>query len=168
MLVKERKGTLKDYSSATAKIDYLNLEWYERSKRILHKKTNSGKEIILKFLKEDPQWQQDDVLFADEKSIIAININECTVITIAPKNSYEIAMVCYEIGNKHLPLFYEEGKLMIPYETPIFCMLSAWAFEMVKEEKKLLHPLRTTVQAHAHTESKSLFSRILQLTAPNE
>jgi urease accessory protein len=81
---------------------------------------------------------------------------------------YEMAYICYEIGNKHLPLFYENGELMIPYEAPLLKILQASGFSPVIEDRKLMHQLKTTVSSHNHTDSKSLFSRILQLTSPNE
>ena len=56
------------------------------------------------FLEENPQYTEGDVLYEDELSIIAIHILPCEVIVIKPRNAYEIAAVCYEIGNRHVPL----------------------------------------------------------------
>lgn len=81
---------------------------------------------------------------------------------------YEMAYICYEIGNKHMALFYEIDELIIPYEAPIFRMLQAWGLKPEIENRKLLNQLKTTVSAHSHTESKSLFSKILQLTSSHE
>ena len=149
-------------------IDYLKLEWYETSKRILHKRTNAGKEISLKFLNEAQNLQEGDVLYRDEQIIIAVFIKACEAIVIKPATMYEMAYVCYEIGNKHLPLFYENDELLVPYEAPLFRMLQASGFNPKLENRKLLQQLKTTVSPHGHAESKSLFSRILQLTSSNE
>ncbi len=78
-----------------------------------------------------------------------------------------MASVCYEIGNKHLPLFYESDELLVPYEDPLFRLLAAGGFNPVREKRKLLQPLKTTVAAHGHNGGSSLFSKILQLTTPS-
>jgi urease accessory protein len=78
-----------------------------------------------------------------------------------------MASVCYEIGNKHLPLFYESDELLVPFELPLFRLLSAQGYDVKQEERKLLQPLKTTVSPHEHGGS-SLFSKIMKLTTSNE
>lgn len=164
MIIKEKLGNLKSFESSSRVIDWLQLEWHETSKRILHKRTIYGKEIILKFLQEAPNLQQDDVLYFDEETIIAIQILPCDVIVIQPETMYQMAGICYEIGNKHLPLFYENDAVLIPYEAPIFRMLQAAGFEVKKDVRQLLHPLKTSVAPHEHRSSESLFFKILKRT----
>lgn len=164
MIIKETLGQLETFDCANRTIDRLPLEWFETGKRILHKRTHSGTEIILKFLGEAPALQKDDVVYADEITLIVIDIIACEVIVIQPTTMYQMALACYEIGNKHLPLFYEDDLLLIPFDAPVFRMLQALHFNVEKETKKLLHPLKTSVAPHAHRGAESLFSRILKLT----
>jgi urease accessory protein len=78
-----------------------------------------------------------------------------------------VAAVCYEIGNRHLPLYIDEDSLLAPSEEPLYRWLRAAGYEVSKEDRKLLYPLRSTVAGHAHTNSGgSLFSKIMQLTNP--
>jgi urease accessory protein len=164
MIIKEKLGNLQYLDSAGYRLDWLSLEWYETGKRILHKQTASGKNVVLKFLKEAPDLQQDDILFKGEKELIVIDIRPCDVVVVQPATMYEMAVACYEIGNKHLPLFYEGEALLIPYEAPLFRMLQMSGLEPKKEHRKLLFPLKTSVAPHAHGNS-SLFSKIIQLTS---
>ena len=124
MLVSEKSGNLKDIEVNDRLIDYLSLEWYETNKRILHKKTKAGKEIALRFLKENQKLTQGDIIYEDSKSIIAIDVVPCEAIIVCPATMYEMAAVCYEIGNKHLPLFFENNELLVPFETPLFNLLA--------------------------------------------
>ena len=165
MLVKEKAGNLKSIASDGRQVDLICIEWYETAKRILHKKTKSGKEVTMKFLNEAQWLQQDDVMYVDNEMIIAIDILPCEVIVIKPVTMFEIAYVCYEIGNKHLPLFYEDDELLIPYEAPAFRMLQAAGFSVEMQKRKLLNQLKSSVSPHAHySNNSSLFSKILQLT----
>jgi len=164
MLVKEIVGNLKDISVDKEERDILALEWYETAKRIQRKRSKSGREIALKLLQEKVRLSQDDIIWKDEQLIISIDIIPCEAILVKPGNIQETAAVCYEIGNKHLPLFMEDEQLYIPYEAPIFRWLQASGYQPTQVQHKLLHPLNTTVSPHGHGDH-SLFTKILQLAA---
>ena len=74
---------------------------------------------------------------------------------------FEMATMCYEIGNKHLPLFYESDQLLVPFEMPLFRILSAQGFDVQQATRKLLQPLKTTVAPHNVSISDNLFSTII-------
>lgn len=168
MIIKEKLGNLTSFSDEGRVIDRLPLEWYETGKRILHKRTGAGREVIMKFMKEAQTLEQDDVLYADDRLLIVVEITPCDAIVLRPSTMYEMAFVCYEIGNKHLPLFFEDDALLIPFEAPIFRLLQAQGLNPEQGKRKLLHQLRTTVSAHEHTNTRaSLFSKILQITTPS-
>lgn len=166
MIIKEKLGNLRDFENEAYDTDVLSLEWYETNKRILHKKTKGGREVILKFLKESPNLMQDDVLYKEETTLVIVDIMPVEAIILRPATMYEMATVCYEIGNKHLPLFYENDELMVPFEVPLFRLLTVAGYEPQKEKRKLLNALKTTVTPHGHSgnSGSSLFSKILQLT----
>lgn len=165
VIIKDKIGNLNSFDIGTRVIDVVAIEWYESNKRIIHKKTESGREIVLKFLNEDPALTEGDVLWQDETSVVVVEIQACEAIIIHPSSMYQMASVCYEIGNKHLPVFYSNDEIMVPFETPLFRLLTAAGYDPKRESRKLLSPLKTTVSPHGHAESKqSLFSKILQLT----
>ena len=163
MLVQQKLGNINS-SSINKNIDWLELEWHETNKRILHKKTRAGREVMMKFLKENQNLTQGDILFEDAETIIVIGIQQCDAIVIKPKNNFEIAAICYEIGNKHLPLFFQDDELLIAYEAPLFNLLISLGYNVKKESRKLLNPLKTSVTSHAHNSSESLFSKIMKLS----
>ena len=168
MLIKEKTGNLQSFNAANCTIDKLMIEWFEANKRIMHKVTQLGKQVTMKFMQQNPDLKQDDILFADESYIIAVEIKPCQAIVIQPTTILEAASTCYEIGNKHLPLFYEGDELLIPYEAPLYRLLQASGYVIKLEERKLNNPIKTSVSPHAHSGgSTSLFSKILQLTSPS-
>lgn len=166
MLVNQKTGNIHSFDVANRTIDFVLIEWYEANKRILHKTTQSGKEVVLKFLNETQNLAEGDILFSDETTIIVVNIQPCEAIIISPSTMSEMAAVCYEIGNKHLPLFYDNNNLLIPFDAPIFKLLTAAGYKPKVENRKLLNQLKTTVSPHGRSENKqTLFSKILQLTS---
>jgi urease accessory protein len=167
MLIKSKIGNLDSITAADKQIDWLCLEWYETNKRILRKKTKSGRDISLKFMNENPELTQGDVLFEDEQIIIAVEVLSCDCLVIYPKDMKDMASICYEIGNKHLPLFFEDNSLLVPFEQPLFRLLTAQGYEVKQDKRKLLYPLKTTVSPHGHS-NESLFSKIMKMTSSNE
>ena len=167
MLVKEKIGNLELFAVNNRNIDYVLLDWYETNKRILHKKTLSGREVVMKFLNENPQLGVGDIVYEDDFSLIAIDIKECDAIVIRPASMYEMAAVCYEIGNKHLPLFYQDEEIVVAYEAPLFALLTAGGYNIEQAKRKLIQPLKTTVTPHGGS-SNSLFNRIMKLTTDPE
>ncbi len=167
MIVEQRIGTLQDTDIGTRTIDYLKLEWFETSKRIQRHKTESGLEIAIRFLKEGQRLNQDDILFMDEKSAVVVDILPCEAIQVVPTTMLEMGTVCYEIGNKHLPMFIQDDVVLIPFEDPIFKWLNAKGFKAEKVHTKLMNLLNSTVQPHAHPLGigGSLFSKIIGLNA---
>ena len=131
------------------------------------KKTVLERDISMKFLNENPQLGVGDIVYEDDFSLIAIDIKECDAIVIRPASMYEMAAVCYEIGNKHLPLFYQDEEIVVAYEVPLFALLTAGGYNIEQAKRKLIQPLKTTVTPHGSS-SNSLFNRIMKLTTDPE
>jgi urease accessory protein len=166
MLIKEKIGNLELFSVNNRNIDYVLLDWYETNKRILHKKTLLGREITMKFLNENPQLGVGDIIYEDDFGLVAVDIKECDAIVIRPRSMYEMAAVCYEIGNKHLPVFYQEEEILVAYEAPLFKSLSAGGYALIRTKRKLVNALKTTVSPHGS--GSTLFSKIMKLTTDPE
>ena len=164
MVVKEKIGNLELFAVNNRNIDYVLLDWFETNKRILHKKTIAGRDVSMKFLNENPQLTVGDIIYEDDFSLIAIDIKECDTIIIRPRSMHEMAAICYEIGNKHLPLFFQDDEVLVAYEAPLFKLLVAGGYVVEQANKKLLLPLRTSVVPHGDG-SPSLFNRIMKLTS---
>jgi urease accessory protein len=159
MLITHKPQPILNPNSETIWIDF---EWFETNKRIQHKTARDGKAFRFKFLQENPNLQQGEIIHQEQGKDYTVQILPCECLVIKPKNNFETASICYEIGNKHLPLFYESEELLVPFEKPLFRQLTAMEFEVYQEKRALLHPLKTSVAPHG--ESGTLFSKIMNLT----
>ena len=165
MLIQKKTGHIDTLDLGNRSLDWLQLEWFEAGKRILRRKTQSGRELALKFLAEHNGLTQGDIIYEGEHSVIAIEILPCECIVVKPRDMFEMASACYEIGNKHLPLYFEANCLLVPMELPLYKLLTAQGFTVTIEIRKLLQPLKTTVAPHGN---ETLFTRIMKLTHSNE
>lgn len=166
MLIKEKIGNINFFSINNRKIDSLLLEWYETNKRILHKKTTSGIGVAMKFLNENQQLSEGDIIYEDDFNIIMIEIKECDAIIIRPKTMHEMASVCYETGNKHLPAFYQEDEILVAFDAPLFRLLASAGYDVSQGKRKLINQLKTSVSPHGRNSRGSLFSKVMKLTNP--
>lgn len=165
MICTEVIGNIETYPIGNRTKDILNLQWFEATKRIMRKRTEADQEIVIKFLREGSRLKEGDIVYGDAYKVVVVNILPCDAIQVAPRSIYEMGTVCYEIGNKHLPLFIQDDHVLIPYEKPLERLLIATGYEVTKTHCKLLNMLKANVEPHQHGRSGgSLFSKILELT----
>lgn len=164
MIIKQVLGTTATLLLDGLTLDRLELEWFETAKRIQRKTTAGGMEVAIRFLKEGQRLRQHDVLYLDEEKAVVVHIRPCDAIVVSPQSLLQMGTICYEIGNKHLPLFIQDDQVLIPYEEPLFRWLSVNGYEPVKEEKQLVNMLQTNVEPHEHG-GTSLFTKIMNLTS---
>jgi urease accessory protein len=167
MIIEQIVGNLRDVPVGDRQLDPVRIQWFEAGKRIQRRKSDGGVEVAVRFLKEGQRLQQDDILLMDDERVVVVDIIPCEAIQVTPGTLYEMGSACYEIGNKHLPMFIQDDVILLPYEAPIFRWLSAKGFKTEKVHAKLLNLLNTTVQPHGHAlegeEGGSLFSKIMAL-----
>lgn len=147
MIVDKVIGNIKLKECGNKNIDTVDVEWYEVNKRILKKDSRAGREIGIR-LAEVKKLEDGDILYEDDKDIIAVNIPECEVITIRPLNMMDMGRICYEIGNQHVPIFLTEESIRIPYEKPLMELLDKKGFKPKKEVGKLINGI--DVEGHSH------------------
>ncbi len=164
MIIQEVIGNRKNVLLETKKIDLLQIEWFEVGKRVQRRHTQEGREISIKFLKEGQRLSQDDILFISEDYAVVVDVLPCDAIIVHPHSLIEMGRVCYEIGNKHLPMFIENGEVLLPFEEPIYRWLLAGFQSVRKENIKLLNMLNANV-SHGHRENPSLFSKVIGLVS---
>ena len=130
-------------------IDFVEIEWYEVSKKILHKVSSKGVEVGLK-LSSDKALKHGDVLHLEGNSALVVQIPECDCIALRPQTLSAMGKACYEIGNRHAPLFYQEDRLLMPYDPPLLEALKKCGFEAYKCSARLIAPLGTLHHDHSH------------------
>ncbi|WP_301098192.1 urease accessory protein UreE [Otariodibacter sp.] len=145
----EKNGKIKGQQ-----IDYISLNWFESERNILRKVSQAGYEILFRILKEGSRLTHNDVVFLDENLAVVINIIPSEVIVLSPKTLPEMARACYEIGNKHSPLFLDGDEILLPYDKPMYEWLEAANFNPKQETRRLTNPLRAnSAQGHGHSHS---------------
>lgn len=167
MIIKEIIGNIENSQEEGLVIDPFELEWFETNKRILRKKSKGGTELALRFLKEGKLLKEGDILFREGNKVIVVHILPCEAIVFSPNSLLEMGTICYEIGNKHLPLFIQDNEILVPYEDPLFRWLTVSGYQPRKEVKKLTNMLKSTVSPHRHGDeaSSSFFNKVISMAS---
>ncbi len=105
-------GKTDDAAFAGRKIDYVDVEWHEAFTKLHRKVSHMGEDVGIRMGNEVLKrgLNQDDVLYADDEKVIAVNIPECEAIRAVVAEDYpeQIARLCYEVGNTHTSMFRGE------------------------------------------------------------
>ena len=128
MLCEQVLGKLHDFDTTGKTIEYVDIEWHEAFKKIHKKTTDKGTEVGIRM---------DD-------SILARGLY--------PGHEKMSAKVCYEIGNRHAPLFWGENDTFITiYNEPMLVMLQKiHGVQAEKEVLKLDFDRRISASIHNH------------------
>lgn len=171
MLIRKVVGRERDVELEGMELDTLNLEWYELNKRIQRKVTTAGRDVALKVTSEGVMLSDGDLLYYSQEESVAIVVRviPTQAILLSPQNMLEMATVCYEIGNKHMPLFIDGNEILLPYETPMFKWLEIAGYEPQEVSRKLLNRLKSKSSDHHHSHDEehheSLFTKVINFAS---
>ena len=130
-------------------IDYVEIEWYEVSKKILHKTSRKGMDVGIR-LDMDRALKHGDILWIEGNKALVAEIPECQCIVLKPESLIAMGKACYEIGNRHAPLFYQNDELLLPYDEPMLQALKKCGFDARKNNARLISPLGGQTDGHSH------------------
>jgi len=152
MIVEKVLYNIKDRELNKLEADFVDIEWYEVNKKILHKISSNGVEVGIRN-SEGETLKEGDVLWQEGDKVLIVRIPYCDCIVLKPKNMYEMGKSCYEIGNRHAPLFIEGDELMTPYDEPLMQALIKCGLSPYKKSCKLTTPLGGNPHGPYHSHS---------------
>lgn len=137
-------------NTAPLELDFIDVEWYEVGKKILHKVSEKGMDVGIR-LNEATHLHYGDVLWLEGSKVLAVRIPDCECIAFKPQTMLEMGKACYEMGNRHAPMFINEDELLTPYDEPLYNSLLKAGFKVEKKSAKLIKSLGGHGHGHAHT-----------------
>ncbi|GGK83303.1 urease accessory protein UreE [Rufibacter glacialis] len=155
ILVEKVLGNLAGTDTNGRTVDFLDLDWFDTGKTTLRKKTRAGQEVGIR--KDTTPLEDGDLLYLDQERAIAVNILPCACIVFKPKIFKDMATVCFEIGNQHLPIFInEEAEVLVEFENPLYRLLERSGYEPRQEVRKLLKTHALRVRRHENKYARKI------------
>ena len=159
MLCREILGRLSDPQFAGLKVDYVDIEWHEAFSRLHRKTSDDGEDVGISLGNEilTRGLNQDDVLYADDKKVIAVNIPACDAICAKVREDHprQIAKLCYEVGNTHTTMFRGEDNFTfyMPYHQTLLEKINTIhgvSAEKITKKFDFSMSLSSTINNHHH------------------
>lgn len=132
--------------------DFLELEWYETNKTIIRRRTNGGTEVAIRKRNNLP-LEDGDIIWQNGNTCIKVLIRPCMCIVLTPTSMRDMGTICFEIGNKHIPIYInEDNSVNVAYDKPLFESLEKAGYQPRIENKKLLSS--NILKAAGHSNNK--------------
>ena len=128
--------------------DLVRLDWEARQKCRQRLKTEAGREIGLA-LPTGTRLSPGDVLYRDADVEIVVEGTPEKVFALRPEKREAFGLACYQIGNLHRPIGFDDGAILVPYEPVLEKQLTRLGFAYTVEERIFTGVVQHS-QSHAH------------------
>ena len=155
ILIEKVIGNLTDTATDHLLIDFLDLDWFDTGKTTLRKRTRAGQEVGIR--KDSVPLEDGDILYIHQERAIVVNIIPCECIVFKPSNFKDMGTVCFEIGNKHIPIFINEAaEVLVEFENPLYRLLERSGYAPRREVRKLLKTHALRVRRHGNNYTRKI------------
>ena len=128
--------------------DVVKLDWEARQKCRQRLKTEAGREIGLA-LPTGTVVSPGDILHRDAEVEIVVEGLPEKVFVLCPETTEDFGLVCYQVGNLHRPIGFDDGAILVPYEPVLENQLSRLGLHFTITECVFTHAARQS-DSHAH------------------
>ena len=147
MILDKILGNIKDMEDIHCHVERIYLESDELLKRVLRVTSDHGHEYGIS-LPKGSEMRDGDILFNDGHNMVVISVKEDDVIVITPRHINEMGEVAHNLGNKHLPVQIEDGKIIIQYDYLVEKFLQDLQVNFERKNMKLKQAFRHVDHSH--------------------
>ena len=130
--------------------DVVKLDWEARQKCRQRLRTEAGREVGLA-LPTGTVLSPGDILHRDSEVEIIVEGLPEKVFVLRPERIEDYSLACYQIGNLHRPIGFDDGAIHVPYEPVLENQLCRLGFHFTIEERIFTHAARQSApHVHVH------------------
>lgn len=115
MIIERIVGNIAEVDCAKRHMEKVYLASDDLVKRIQRVTTDHGKEIGIR-LKEPKDLIDGDILYMDERNVIAIQVRADDLLVIRPASIRQMGEIAHQLGNRHLPAQFEWEEMLVQYD----------------------------------------------------
>lgn len=115
MIIEHIVGNLAEVDRDHRHMEKVYLSSDDLVKRIQLVTTDHGKEIGIR-LKVPKDLRDGDILYIDEKNVIAISVKADDLLVIRPWTMQQMGEIAHQLGNRHLPAQFEGNEMLVQYD----------------------------------------------------
>ena len=121
-------------------------------KRILRVRSDHNNEYGITLDKKE-ELKDGDILLNEGKNLIVIKDNGEEVLVIKPKDITQMGIIAHSLGNRHLQAQFNDGKMIIQYDSLVEEELKRDKINYSRENLKLERAFRHVEFGHTHGHS---------------
>ena len=130
--------------------DVVRLDWEARQKCRQRLETEAGRKLGLA-LPTGTVLSAGDILYRDAVVEIVVEGLPEKVFVLRPERTEDYGFVCYQMGNLHRPVGFDDGAILVPYEPVLENQFLRLGFHYTIEERVFTHAARQSApHAHVH------------------
>ncbi len=130
--------------------DVVKLDWEARQKCRQRLRTEAGRELGLA-LPTGTVMFPGDILYRDAEIEIVVEGRTEEVFVLRPERIEDYGLACFQIGNLHRPIAFDDGAILVPYEPVLENQLSRLGLHYTIEERVFTHAVRQSApHRHVH------------------
>ncbi|MGL5414391.1 MAG: urease accessory protein UreE [Clostridium sp.] len=149
MILDKVLGNIDSTNVEGCHIEKIYLDNEDMLKRIIRAESDHGKEYGIT-LKNNEKLKDGDIVFNDGHNVVVVKINSEDVLVILPKDITEMGKIAHEIGNKHHPAQFMDGKMIIQYDPVVEEGLKRDGINYKRENLELKEAFRHVDFMHRH------------------
>jgi urease accessory protein len=159
MVVETLLGNVNDVEFKGLELRHVSFDWFECAKRLHRKAASDGTDIIIRLDHHAAHrgLYQGDVLAREGNVVYAVDILPCECIAVTVHDSKRLAKLCYEIGNRHAPLFYgdSDNAFVTPFDKPMADMIERLGYKYEVKQVKLSgsDAISASMSSYSHSHS---------------
>lgn len=119
-------------------------------KRILRVTSDHNNEYGIT-LDKNQQLKDGDILLNDGKNLVVIKVKGDDVLVIKPNDITQMGIIAHSLGNRHLQAQFNDGKMIIQYDSLVEEELKRDKINYSRENLKLEKAFRHVEFGHTHT-----------------
>ncbi|MFD2742118.1 MULTISPECIES: urease accessory protein UreE [Sphingobacterium] len=119
--------------------EQLCIEWFEAGRSLIKRNTVQGTEVCLQ-RRLHKYLNDGQVIYSNDDMYISISTLACPCMVLTSNDADTIGDFCYDVGNRHLPVFYvEHNTFGVAYDARLYEALSAkYGVNIRLENRKLI------------------------------
>ena len=153
MIFNQIKGNINSiYNLNEYHIEKIFINSDDTLKRILRVRSDHNNEYGITLDKKE-ELKDGDILLNDGKNLIVIKVNGEDVLVIKPKDITQMGIIAHSLGNRHLQAQFNDGKMIIQYDSLVEEELKRDKINYSRENLKLERAFRHVEFGHTHGHS---------------
>ncbi len=141
-------GRLPDFDVGTRALERVLVESDDLAKRIVRFSTSVG-DIGVSFFGVE-RLRDGDVIYADERLVIAVLVNADDVLVFRPAAMLAAIGLAHALGNRHLPIHTDGEAIVVRFDPLLEALGAEHGVPVTRERRVLQNAFRHAPAPHGH------------------